>query len=290
MVRVDLTDLDSMHALCDTLRGRRVILDTVVLNAGLAARNARPTRHGFETMFAVNYLAKVVLLTRLLGDGTIPNRVFASSPRGQDGRRPRVVLVSSEAHRSARAIDLARLGEFEPFGIRRSLSEYGHSKLLLCTFATELARRLSPGGEVEVGVHALCPGPVHSNMAREAPIWAKPILMPLMRLLFRSPARACEPVLFLATAEALEGETGTYLHMLRRKRPREDALDPLVGSALWEATEALLRRARRGEHPTPSSPSPSTSESSPTPRLAPESPEHNAGREWDASVNQEPDE
>lgn len=243
VVRADLSDLASVRRYCDELSERGVRLDVAVFNAGVMPRRARATAQGLEEMFAVNFLAKVVQLKRLLASGVIPNRVLADSPPDElPARRPRVIFVASEAHRSARPIEPDRLGEYVDYGIRGGMAEYAYSKLLLGTFAEELSRRLSPNGEVEVGVHWLCPGAVDSRIAREAPLWVKPLLRPVMKAFFQSPARAARPIEYLACADALEGETGIYLHMTRRREPREDTRDPENGRRLWDTAEALLSR------------------------------------------------
>ena len=234
-IHVDLADLDSVHGLCDTLRDRKVALDVAVLNAGLVPRRARKTPQGFEAMFAVHFLANRLLLLRLIEDGVIATDAPPS------GARPRIVFVSSEAHRSAPPIDFERFGEFSDYGLREAMDAYGRSKLHTNTLASELSRRLDGGGDVRVAVHALCPGAVDSSIAREAPAMFKPVLGALMRLAFRSPAAAAEPVVYLACAREIEGRTGVYLHVLSEKAAAPEAVDPEKGRLLWEKSAELLR-------------------------------------------------
>jgi NAD(P)-dependent dehydrogenase (short-subunit alcohol dehydrogenase family) len=235
MMRVDLADLASVQELCDELREREIRLDVAVLNAGVVPRRARRTAQGFELMFGVNFLANRLLLLRWLEDGVI------AADAAPPGPRPRIVLVSSEAHRSAPAIDFARFGEFADYGLRDGMAEYGRSKLHLSTLACELSRRLADSGDARVGVYALCPGPINSDIAREAPALVKPLLSAVMGLAFRSPARAAEPVVYLACSQQLEGRTGVYLHMMREKAPAPEADDPENGALLWRKSEELLR-------------------------------------------------
>jgi NAD(P)-dependent dehydrogenase (short-subunit alcohol dehydrogenase family) len=235
MMHVDLADLASVQRLCDSLRERKVRLDIAILNAGLMPRRARSTAQGFEVMFAVHFLANRLLVSRLIEGGTIP----AEGER--PGARPRIVFVSSESHRSAPPIAFERFGEFVDYGLRDGMDQYGRSKLHTSTLASELSRRLDRGGDVRVAVHSLCPGPVASNIAREAPALVKPFLSALMRLAFRSPAAAAEPVVYLACARQLEGRTGVYLHMMREKTPGAEATDPEKGRLLWEKSAELLR-------------------------------------------------
>jgi NAD(P)-dependent dehydrogenase (short-subunit alcohol dehydrogenase family) len=240
MLPVDLSDLASVHRLCDQLRDRQLRLDVVVLNAGVMPRRSRRTRDGFELMFQVNFLANVALTQRLLRDGVIPNRTFAREAAG--ARRPRIIFVSSEVHRSARPLELERLGEFVEYGVLNGLRQYGYTKLATCTYATELSRRLRDERGVDVGVHALCPGPVDSNMVREAPFPLKPVMQLVMRLLFNSPEVAARPVVRLACAAALEQTTGRYMHMMQDKEPAAGARDPGIGARLWDVSRKLVEQ------------------------------------------------
>jgi NAD(P)-dependent dehydrogenase (short-subunit alcohol dehydrogenase family) len=127
------------------------------------------------------------------------------------------------------------------------LTWYGVYKLMLATFAWELARRLSEGGRPTVGVFALCPGAMRTNIARELPGALRVPLDGLMRLFFQDPFAADEPVLHLACSRALEGRTALYLHKMAEKPVDPRAADPAMGRALWERSEAVLARvASRG--------------------------------------------
>ena len=237
MLRVDLSDLESVHALCDTLKERAERIDVAVLNAGLMPLSARSSAQGFELMMAVHFIANRVLTERWLADGMI---VPSPDPK----LRPRIVFVASEAHQSSAPIDFDHFGEFVEYGLKDGMAEYGRTKLQMVTFAQELSRRLNPGadagGEVVASVFSLCPGPVASNIAREAPVWLKPVGGPLLKLLFRSPEAAAEPVVLLACGRQMEGRTGVYLHMMREKLPAALAAAPENGRLLWEKSEALL--------------------------------------------------
>jgi len=243
MIQVDLSDFDSMTAFCDELRDRNVTLDAAVFNAGVVPVTSRTSKHGLELMFAVNFLAKFVLLNRLLHDGVIPNATYGNNSRAEDP--PRVIFVSSETHRSSIPIDFDTFGEPIEYGVSDGVKYYGLSKLHLTTFFQELSRRLNPGSNgdnPDVCVHALCPGAVNSNMAREAPTWLKPILKPVMAVFFQSPEKASIPVDYLVASDEMGMKTGEYMHMLRNKEPSEASMDPEKGALLWSKTEELLRR------------------------------------------------
>ena len=237
MMEVDLGDLTSVHRFCDRLVQRQIHIDIAVLNAGLMPRNARKTPQGYEMMFAVHFLSNRVMIDRWLHDGVI-------RPSGRGRGIPRIVFISSEAHRSAHIIDFEHFGAYTDYGIKDSLKYYGLSKLVLCTFATELSRRLNPGDRVEVAVHAMCPGAVATNIARGAPALLKPILNALFRRFFSSPENAIGPVIYLCCAKEPGEATGMYLHLMQRKAASPAATDPENGIRLWEASEALVAKSQ----------------------------------------------
>lgn len=240
MLPVDLADLESVHRLADALASDGRPLDRVILNAGLMARSARRSAQGFEVMFAVHFLANRLLLDRLLDDGVVVPR-----EPGSPEPAPRIVFVTSESHRSAEPIDFERFGEYVEYGLRDGMRQYASSKLHMVTLACELARRLDPDDEVRVAVHALCPGPVASNIAREAPGWLRPALGLVFGVFFQSPARAAEPAVFLACSRQIEHRPRVYLHMMREKSPAPAALDPENGARLMAASDTLLEPWRR---------------------------------------------
>ncbi|MGB1062180.1 MAG: SDR family NAD(P)-dependent oxidoreductase [Ketobacter sp.] len=234
MLAVDLSDLRSVTRLCDQMQARNIKLDIAVMNAGLMPLHARKTPQGYEIMFAVHFLANRLLLARWCRDGVLPLQ-------GRRADIPRVVFVSSEAHQSSAPIDFDHFAAFHHYGIKDGMKFYGQSKLHLSTFAQELHRRLNPNGELNVAVHNLCPGPIASNIARESPAYIKPILSPIMKLLFRSPQQAAAPVCYLACGDDMASRSGVYLHMMREKQPSPLALDPSNGQRLWAMSDDLIQ-------------------------------------------------
>jgi NAD(P)-dependent dehydrogenase (short-subunit alcohol dehydrogenase family) len=240
MVRVDLGDLGSVAAMADDLARRGETIDRLVCNAGLVPRKAEQTRQGHEMMFGVHYLANHLLTRKLLASGVIPNGVYAKN--GRKGTAiPRIVFVASEVHRSSEPLDFEHFGAFNDYGITESMKAYSYSKLALVTFATELSRRLSVGKEPSVAVHACCPGPVDSRIARGAPGFLQKPLGLVMKAFFRSAAEGALPVIYLAAAPEIAGDSGWYLHLMRRKTASPAATDEENGRRLWDRGEALIR-------------------------------------------------
>jgi len=238
MEKIDLNDLSTVSGFCSRMKERDIRFDICVFNAGVVPGESRRTRDGFEEMFQVNYLAKFVFVRELLRHGLI--RKAEESEEGY----PRIVFTSSEAHRSARPLDLESLGDFEEYSMGGSMKQYGYTKLLLTTYFAELDRRLADGNERNDNrrgsVFALCPGPVNTRIARDAPTVFLPLLKLIFAIFFRSPYKGSEPVEYLCCAPELSDRSGVYLHLMAEKPVSEAAADPVTGRRLWEATEKLL--------------------------------------------------
>jgi NAD(P)-dependent dehydrogenase (short-subunit alcohol dehydrogenase family) len=235
---LDLGDLTSVEKLAAELAEDGVRIDVTVLNAAIVPERARTTKHGLDEMFQVNYLANFLLVNRLIARGVVSAARENDEDDGPSERRvPRIVMVSSESYRTARPIDWATFAEPGRYGMREVVAEYGHTKLLLETFAAELARR-----HPELSIHTSCPGAVATDIAREAPGWVKPILDPAMRRFFKPADEGALPLVYLAASKRIEGRTGMYVHVKTEKSRDARADDPKTGRRLWDASESLLTR------------------------------------------------
>jgi NAD(P)-dependent dehydrogenase (short-subunit alcohol dehydrogenase family) len=233
MLHVDLSDFDSIDKLVKEVKAQFKKIDILICNAAVVSKKARKTKYELEEMFSVNYLAKFVLV----------NKLFKADAFAKDGQGlPRIIFVSSESHRNPEAFEWDDFGVFKEYSIGKSVERYGYYKLLMTTFSQELSKRLNPNQHPEYSVFAMCPGPVNSNIAREAPALFQPLLKLVFKLFFRSPEEASEPVVYLAASKDLEGKPKDYLFLMSRKPVDEKAADPENGSKLWEMTDELLKK------------------------------------------------
>ena len=230
MIPLDLANISSLGTFARELKDRFGMPDVLICNAAMVAKQGRPLKEGLDEMFVVNYFAKFLLINELLREG-LPDSTKSSLPR--------IIFVASESHRNPPQFDWEGFGIYKPYGIRESVAMYGYYKLLLLTMANELSRKLNPDPEVACSVFALCPGPVNSNIAREAPRIFQPLLKLVFGIFFRSPKKACRPVIYLAASEAMEGQTGHYMFLMQKKEMDEKATDPQNGRRLWELSEQL---------------------------------------------------
>ncbi len=232
MLPVDLSDFNSIDTLVSRIKEEIGTVDIVISNAAVVAAKARMTKAGLEEMFMVNYFSAYYLIRSLLRQNLI-----ATDP----DQPARIIIVGSESHRDPAEFDWDAFGQFQAHAVGKTVALYGYYKLLLVTFAFELSRRLNQK-QITHSVFALCPGPVNSNIAREAPAFFQPILKLVFRLFFRSPEQACEPVVYLATSRSLNKKSFMYLFLMEEKSIDEKALDTANGSKLWTLSKQLAEK------------------------------------------------
>ena len=265
MLQVDFSDINSINRLILNLRspslhgegsGGGVKIDIFICNAGIVPKQSRKTPQGLEEMFMVNYFSKFIFVNLLLenhlfsdpGSGIRDEhsgiRPSSFVPRPPSSVIPRIIFVASESHRNPEKFDWDDFWKYRDYQIGKSIEYYGYYKLLLTTFSVELSRRLNPNGERNFSVFSMCPGPVNSNIAREAPKLFIPLLKLVFGIFFKSPAKAAIPVVYLAASADVEGKPFDYLFLMSRKEVDEKASDPENGKRLWELSEKLRESLR----------------------------------------------
>ena len=235
MLPVDFSDYNSIRNLSSAIRDQFSPIDIYICNAGIVPGISRKTPQGLEEMFMVNYFSKFIFVNLLL-----ENHCFRDPSSGI----PRIVFISSESHRNPKKFEWERFGKYEPYTIGKSMEFYGYYKLLLTTFALELSRRLNPDAITKFSVFSLCPGPVNSNIAREAPKIFHPLMKLIFGIFFKSPAQAAIPGIYLAASPDQEGKAWDYFFLMSRKEADEKATDPLNGQKLWDLSEDLLNKLK----------------------------------------------
>jgi NAD(P)-dependent dehydrogenase (short-subunit alcohol dehydrogenase family) len=229
---IDMSKIDIIHQFVDKLKEDEITPDVTFLNAASAASRSRPTDSGQDELFMVNYFSNFILANLLLSKGII-------KPNAE--KQPRLIFISSDSHRGASKIDYTEFGRYFDYGVSKAISNYSYFKLVLNTFATELSRRINKD-EVVVQINCICPGPVNTNIIREVPFPIRIILRGIFSVIFRSPAKAASPVIYLATSDDFIGKTNQYLHMFIPKRMDEKVYDEMEGKKLWEESAKLWKQ------------------------------------------------
>ena len=211
LLEIDMMSFASVRRAAERFLGSHTRLDVLVNNAGVAVRERRLTADGHELTWQTNFLGGF-LLTKLL------------LPALKSAVRPRVVNVSSQAHRSARM-------DWDNLELERGYSgfkAYANTKLAQVLFTRELARR-EPG----IAVNAVHPGAIATGIWRAAPKFAQWIL----GLVLPPPEKGARPVVRLASSPDLDGITGRYFNKLREANPAPAATNDADAARLWEIAE-----------------------------------------------------
>ena len=207
----DLSSLAEVRRLAGEVQGRYREVHVLVNNAGVFSFSGK-TVDGFETTFAVDYLAPFLLTNLLL------ELLKSSAPS-------RVVNVSSVAHFGGH-VDLDAIAKGRSGS---GWGAYSNSKLALVMFTYELARRLKGSG---VTANCLHPGGVATNMWRIPPVVMRPFL--------KSAREGAETSIYLASAPEVEGLTGDYFEKKSAKRSSEESYDENKARALWDLTSKMV--------------------------------------------------
>jgi NAD(P)-dependent dehydrogenase (short-subunit alcohol dehydrogenase family) len=231
MLHVDLSSFKSIKKFIEEVKANIGKIDVLICNAAVVVSEARKTSDGLDEMFMVNYVSKFVLVNGLLNENCF-------NTTGNE--LPRIIFVSSESHRNPAAFEWETFGQFQEHKMAKTVERYGYYKLLMTTFSQELARKLK-ADKVNYSVFALCPGPVNSNIAREAPKLVQPVMKLVFKAFFSSPEKAAEPVVYLSASKDVEGKPTDYLFLMSRKAIDEKATNEANGKRLWELTENLVK-------------------------------------------------
>jgi NAD(P)-dependent dehydrogenase (short-subunit alcohol dehydrogenase family) len=234
-IPTDLSLMGEVRRLADEVRRRFAQLHYLVHSAGLVRGRQILTGEGIESNFAINYLSRFALTTRLLP-------LLESS--GGPGHASRILLIGGAATQGTIFFNDVNLTA--NFGVIRMLGQVCRANDV---FTVELARRLSSNGQPRVTVTNLKIGVVPTNTRRrpDFPRFMKvlaPLLDPFVSISLRE---ATLPGLRLLFDEEFEGVTGALFLMIRKFRriePSTDVTDPRIGQRLWELSEFKISGAR----------------------------------------------
>ena len=206
----DLTSLAEIHAMAEQILATYDRLDGLINNAGVFMRERVLTRDGFESTYAVNYLAPFALSHLLL-----PHLI-----RSNDGR---VINVTSSAHIRCRFDWDNMQGERE----WDDSFAYASSKLALMLFSVELSRRVAMYG---ITSNALHPGCVSTKLLKEG--------FGIEGL--DSVEKGAATGVYLALSEEGGHVTGKYFTEGAVARCHPLAGDPLTTAKFYERTAAMV--------------------------------------------------
>ena len=229
---LDLSKIETIHQFAQSLADQAIQIDICILNAATALPGSRQTASGQDEMFLVNYLSNVILTQDLLSKSVL--RLNATSPISK------IIFISSDSHQGATYIDYKEFGTYFEYGVSKGISNYSYFKLVLNTYATELSRRINKD-KVNLSINVICPGPVASNIVKEAPWLLRMTLKGIFRIVFKSPSKAARPVVYMALSPDYKDTTNEYLHMFNPKKMDPKVYEIGEGQKLWEQSMDLLK-------------------------------------------------
>ena len=193
-------------------------IDTVICNAGVFGGPYQEVDGALERTVGVCHVGHFLLVRALLP------KLLA-----QGGGR--VVMVSSESHRSPRKLDFDRLpltaAQYSGF------VAYGQAKLCNVLFANELQRRYGAEGLTACSLH---PGSmIPTNIARSSRLAS--LVMKLISPFTKNLSVGAATSIVCATHPHLGELAGRYFSDCRPKPASAEAQDAAVAERLWKRTE-----------------------------------------------------
>jgi NAD(P)-dependent dehydrogenase (short-subunit alcohol dehydrogenase family) len=190
-------------------------LDGLINNAGTFTSWQTLTPEGFETQWAVNYLASFLLSQALM-------------PLLQAGPQGRIVVVSSGSHYHTKL-------RWDDVQLRRNyngLRAYKQTKLADVLMVAEMGRRLGPNSTVRA--FAADPGLVNTEIGLKGTNGLARWVWSLRRGGGISAEKAAQGIVFLATEPAIQVSQEVYWKHGRPQAPSPHALSEEAGRRLWE--------------------------------------------------------
>lgn len=215
---LDLASVASIKHFCETLPFDAI--DILICNAGLVPSRYEETAEGIERCVGVCHFGHFALARLLL-------------PRLLAAGNARVIMVSSESHRSPAKLD------FDKFPLTRdnfsALTAYGQAKLCNVLFANELQRRYGEKGLVACSLH---PGALittdigrYSGVLRALVMLASPFT--------KTPDQGAATTVYCAARADARDIEAKYFSHCRAVDASKEANDPGVARRLWELSETF---------------------------------------------------
>ncbi len=219
-IEMDLTDFSSVVKAAEELNWKTDSLDLLINNAGGIFPTHQLTKDGFELTFASNHLGQFLLTQKLI-------------PTLLKSKKPKVIAVSSEAHRMGK-VDVNDIqGEKTGFS---SFQSYANVKLFNILFTKSLVDIYGPKG---LQAYALHPGVVKTNFGKEGNgifnfFWkmASPFMI--------SAKAGAETTLYLAKNDIDSQFNGAYFKKSKPNTPSSFARSASKREALWDISMKLI--------------------------------------------------
>jgi len=215
---LDLASVSSIRQFCSQMPFETI--DVLVCNAGLVPTQYQETEEGLELCVGVCHFGHFVLCELLL------DRILKSTD-------PRVVMVSSESHRSPAQLDFDRFPLSED--TFSSMKAYGQAKLCNVLFANELQRRYGAQGLHACSLH---PGAlITTDIGRYSGVLG--LLVKLVSPFTKNPDQGAATTVYCAALATGDEIQGNYFSHCRKVSSSKEANNVEVARRLWALSETF---------------------------------------------------
>lgn len=222
VVIADLSLLAQVHMCAQTILSYTNRIDVLIHNAGMHATRKTFTSEGFETVFALNHLAPL-LLTHLLLE---PLKVSPSA---------HVLLINSEGHRF-NSLDLNDLHWKRR--IYTGLRSYGASKTAQLLAMLHLNTLLQ---STAVVVNAMHPGDVKTNIGSNNGwlyrLFSRLVIQPSLK----DPYNSAQAIVAIVTTPSLATVRNAFYHLTTLEEPAKHTRDESKAKAVYMHSCALCQ-------------------------------------------------
>lgn len=217
----DLASLNDVKRFSEEFLTNHSNLHVLINNAGVFSMKRTTTYDGYESTFAVNYLAHFYLTRLLL------LLLKKSSPS-------RIINLSSDIHK------FYKIKLKDPMLEKKYNGQqaYSNSKTAMILFTYKLVRELK---ESEVTVNAVNPGHVETQMTTVGlPKWFTKVRDSIVR--HQTPEEGARTSSYVASSDDLRNITGKYFYNCEERRSGKITYDITKQDFLWDLSERLIER------------------------------------------------
>jgi len=220
----DLSILQDVRRLTAKIKEDHARIDVLINNAGARFLRYQATKERMEMTLATNHLGHFVLTLSLID-------------RMKGSGQARIINVSSGAHYAGTGV-IENILSAQDYDGRR---QYANSKLANVLFTYALAERLKGRG---IAANAMDPGGVATKFARNNGLrhWLGHRFYYWRKRQLLTPAQGAETVVYLASADEVEGTTGKYFFNKTQKKSSVISYEKTFQEELWVSSVELSGR------------------------------------------------
>jgi WW domain-containing oxidoreductase len=224
-VECDLTDLDSVSAAAEIVRGLQVSLDAIITNAEVSMPSTLRKKYGVELQFLGNHIGHFALVNQLL-----------DVVRNGTGR---IVIVSSSASLTEAPADGIMFDNLDGGRFYDPRRFFGQSKFAVALYAKELSRRLRRRA---IAVNSLHPGGSKGIGVRQDLLFPLRLVRSTVQLFMRSAGQRAATGALLAASPNVAGITGEYWSDCQVAEGNPLLNDDELARRLWQISTQIIDR------------------------------------------------